>query len=167
DRKAGTHPSHALADFAGEYENAGYGVIKVVSKGESLELSVNKLGPYSLEHYHYDLFQVPEEPESVAAGEQFQFYMNKKGDIDRCAAALEPALGEDIVFTRVPEKVATEVLRTLVGDYLLNDQTVSVSFVREKLQLTLPGRPVYELLPTKGLAFDIKNLPGFSVEFQG
>jgi CubicO group peptidase (beta-lactamase class C family) len=166
DRKAGTHPSHALADYAGEYENAGYGVIKVLTKGESLELSVNKLGPYPLEHYHYDLFQVPEEPESVAAGEQFQFYMNKKGDIDRVAAALEPALGEDIVFTRVPEKIAAEVLQTLVGDYALNDKTVSISLVGGKLHLTVPGQPVYELIPSKGLAFDVKNLLGFSVEFQ-
>src|SRR5215475_12524698 len=166
DRRPGTHPSHSLADYSGEYENAGYGLIKVSSKGESLELSVNKLGPFSLEHYHYDLFQVPEEPESVAAGEKFQFFMNKKGDIDRIAAALEPALGEDIVFTRVPEKIATEVLQTLVGDYLLNDKTVTVSLVSGKLQLTVPGQPQYELVPAKGLTFDVRNLPGFSVEFQ-
>jgi CubicO group peptidase (beta-lactamase class C family) len=165
-RKAGTHPSHALAEYAGEYENAGYGVIKVATKGESLELSVNKLGPYPLEHYHYDLFQVPEDPESVAAGEQFQFYMNKQGDIDRVAAALEPALDEDIVFTRVPEKIAAEVLQTLVGDYVLDDKIVSISLVSGKLHLTVPGQPVYELLPVKGLAFDVKNLLGFSVEFQ-
>ena len=166
DRKPGTHPSHSLADYSGEYENAGYGLIKVSSKGESLELSVNKLGPFSLEHYHYDLFQVPEEPESVAAGEKFQFFMNKKGDIDRIAAALEPALGEDIVFTRVPEKIASEVLQTLVGDYLLNDKTVTVSLVSGKLQLTVPGQPQYELVPAKGLTFDVRNLSGFSVEFQ-
>ena len=34
------------------------------------------------------------------------------------------------------------------------------------LRLTVPGQPQYELLPTKGLAFDVKGLPGFSVEFQ-
>src|SRR5262249_19607781 len=117
-------------------------------------------------HYHYDLFQVPEEPESVAAGEQFQFYLNKKGDVDRVAAALEPALGEDIVFTRVPEKIAVEVLQTLVGDFVLNDQTVSIFLVGARLPLAVPGQPVYELVPIKGLAFEVKNLTGFSVEFQ-
>ena len=30
----------------------------------------------------------------------------------------------------------------------------------------MPGQPVYELIPSKGLAFDVKNLLGFSVEFQ-
>ena len=166
DRKAGTRPSHAVADYAGEYENAGYGVIRVANKGESLELSVNKLGPYPLEHYHYDVFQVPEEPETVAAGEQFQFYMNKKGDIDRVTAALEPALDEDIVFTRVPEKIPADILETLAGDYVLNEKTANISVVGGKLRLTVPDQPVYELVPTKGLAFDIKNLPGFSVEFE-
>jgi len=166
DRKNGTHPSHNIADYAGEYDNPGYGVIKVAGKGELLELSVNKLGPFPLEHYHYDLFQIPEEPESVAAGEKFQFYINKKGDIDRIAAALEPTLGEDIVFTRVPEKIATDVLQTLVGDYVLNDKIVSVSLVSSKLRLTIAGQPQYELVPTKGLAFDVKDLPGFSVEFR-
>ena len=165
DRKAGTHSSHNIADYRGEYENPGYGVIKIAGKGESLELSINKLGPFPLEHYHYDLFQAPEEPDSIVAGEKFQFYMNKKGDIDRIAAALEPAVGEDIVFTRVPEKINSDVLQTLIGDYVLNDMTVSVSLLSGKLRLTVPGQPEYELVPTKGLSFDFKHLPGFSMEF--
>ena len=34
------------------------------------------------------------------------------------------------------------------------------------LRLTVPGQPQYELVPTRGLAFDVKGLPGFSIEFQ-
>jgi CubicO group peptidase (beta-lactamase class C family) len=166
DRKSGTHPSHNLADFAGEYQNAGYGLIKVALKGEALELSLNKLGPFPLEHYHYDIFQVPDEPDSVAAGEKFQFEMNKQGDIDRVSSALEPSLGEDIVFTRAPEKIATEVLQSLAGDYVLNGQVVNMALINGMLRLTVPGQPQYELVPTKGLAFDVKSLPGFSIEFQ-
>src|SRR5215470_6909980 len=122
DRKPGTHPSHSLADYAGEYQNSGYGAINVALKSNGLELSLNKLGPVPLEHYHYDVFQVPEESDSVAAGEKFQFEMSKKGDIDRITAALEPSLGEDIVFTRAPEKLAAEILRSVTGDYDLNGQ---------------------------------------------
>ena len=166
DRKAGTHPSHNLADYAGEYENAGYGSIKVALKGDAVELSLNKLGPYPLEHYHYDIFQVPEDNDSFAAGEKFQFEMNKKGDIDRIAAPLAPALGEDIVFTRAPEKISQDVLQKLVGDYLLNDQTVTFAVVGDALRLTVPGQPQYELIPRKELSFDIKGMPGFSVDFQ-
>lgn len=33
-------------------------------------------------------------------------------------------------------------------------------------QWTVPGQPQYELVPTKGLSFDIKGLAGFSRGFQ-
>lgn len=165
DRKTGTHPSHSLADYAGEYQNPGYGTMKVAVKGDALELSLNKLGPYPLEHYHYDIFQVPEDSDSVAAGEKFQFEMNMKGDIDRIAAPLAPALDEDIIFTRAPEKISNDVLQKLAGDYLLNDQTVTFAVAGDVLRLTLPGQPLYELIPRKELSFDIKGMPGFSVEF--
>jgi CubicO group peptidase (beta-lactamase class C family) len=166
DRKTGTHPSHNLADYAGDYENSGYGKIRVSQKGDSLELTVNKLGPWPLENYHYDVFQVPEVSDSIASGEKFQFEMNKKGDIDRISAPLEPSLGEDIVFTRAAEKMATDVLQSLSGDYVLNGQAVNVALIGGVLRLTVPGQPQYELVPTKGLSFDVKGLPGFSVEFQ-
>ncbi|PYU15969.1 MAG: serine hydrolase, partial [Acidobacteria bacterium] len=149
-----------------EYQNAGYGAIKVGLKGDALELSLNKLGPYPLEYYHYDIFQVPEDSDSFAAGEKFQFEMNKKGDIDRIAAPLAPALGEDIIFTRAPEKISQDVLQKLAGDYLLADQTVTFAVAGDVLRLTLPGQPVYELIPRKELSFDLKGLPGFSVDFQ-
>src|SRR5438132_390099 len=166
DRKMGTHPSHNLSEYAGEYENSGYGKIRVNQKGDSLELTVNQAGPWPLDNYHYDVFQVPEDSDSVAAGEKFQFEMNKKGDIDRVSAALEPSLGEDIVFTRAPEKIAADVLQSVTGDYVLNGQAVSVALIGGLLRLTVPGQPQYELVPTKGLSFDVKGLPGFSIEFQ-
>jgi CubicO group peptidase (beta-lactamase class C family) len=166
DRKSGTQMSHPLADYEGEYENPGYGTIRVARKEATLELMVNQLGPFPLEHYHYDVFRVPEEPDSVAAGEKFQFEMNKKGDVNRLSAALEPSLGEDIVFIRKPQRVALAVLQALSGSYLLGEQTVTVDLVGETLRLTVPGQPQYELVPTRGLQFDVKQLPGFSVEFQ-
>jgi CubicO group peptidase (beta-lactamase class C family) len=115
DRKAGTHPSHDLAQYAGEYQNPGYGAVKVAVKGDSLELSINKLGPYPLVHYHYDVFQVPETSDGFAAGEKFQFEMNKKGDIDRFSVEFEPTLGEDIVFRRAPGKVSQAMAQGLAG----------------------------------------------------
>jgi len=166
DKKTGTHPSHDLKDYAGNYENPGYGLIKVAQKADALELSLNKLGPYPLGHYHYDVFQVPEDADTPAAGELFQFHINKKGDIHSISAALEPALPEDIVFTRAAEKISLDVLRTLAGEYLLNGMTVTVALAGDSLRLTVPGQPQYELVPTRGLTFDIKGMAGFSVEFK-
>lgn len=166
DRKTGTQPSHNLKDYAGDYENAGYGTIKVAQKGEALELSVNKLGPFPLEHYHYDVFQVPEEPDNVLAGEKFQFGMSKAGDINSIGAALEPTLSDDIVFRRAGEKLSTEALDSLTGEYLMGEMVATVSRAGNLLHLEIAGQPRYELMPTQGLKFDVKGMAGFSVEFR-
>src|SRR5260370_41568655 len=110
-------------------------------KGDALELTVNKLGAGPLENYHYDIFQVPEDSDSVAAGEKFQFEMNKKGDIDRVSAPLEPSLGEGIVFTRALEKIAIDVLQSLSGEYVINGQAVSAALIDGTLLLTVAGQP--------------------------
>ena len=34
------------------------------------------------------------------------------------------------------------------------------------LTLTVPGQPVYELVPYKGTEFNVKGLSGFSLEFK-
>jgi hypothetical protein len=86
--------------------------------------------------------------------------------IDSLSGVLEPTLGEDIVFMRVPERISKEVLQTLVGEFTLNDMTATVSLAESSLRLTIPGQPTYELVPTKGLVFDVKGLNGFSVEFR-
>ena len=54
----------------------------------------------------------------------------------------------------------------LAGDYLLNEQTITFAVVGDVLRLTVPGQPVYELVPRKELSFDLKSMPGFSVDFQ-
>lgn len=166
DKKTGTHPSHDLKDYVGNYENPGYGMIKIEQKGDAFELTLNKLGPYSLAHYHYDVFQIPEDADTPAAGELFQFHMDKKGDIHSIAAALEPSLPEDIVFTRAAEKISLDVLRTLTGEYALRGITATAALAGDSLRLTVPGQPQYDLVPTRGLMFDIKGRAGFSVEFK-
>jgi CubicO group peptidase (beta-lactamase class C family) len=166
DKKAGTHPSHDLKDYAGNYESPGYGVIKVGQKGDAFELILNKLGPYPLVHYHYDVFQIPEDSDGPAAGQLFQFLMDKKGDIHSISAALEPALPEDIVFTRAADKISADILPTLAGEYVLQGMTVTVALTGDTLRLTVPGQPQNELVPTSGMTFDIKEMAGSSVEFK-
>jgi len=165
DRKTGTHPTHPLEDYAGDYENPGYGTIKITLKGEGFEGALNTFKPFSLQHFHYDVFEIPEDSDSVAAGERFQFHMNKQGDIDTVSAALESSIGEDIVFHRIA-KLAPQDLQPLAGDYVLGELTGTVALVEGALRLSIPGQPQYELLPKRGLTFDVKGLPGFAVEFK-
>jgi hypothetical protein len=98
--KTGTSASHALTDFAGEYINPGYGTIEIAASGDVLTISLNRMGPFPFKRRHFDIFEVPEESDSIASGVVGQFYMNKDGEIDRLALPLAPTLPEDIVFTR-------------------------------------------------------------------
>jgi len=79
---------------------------------------------------------------------------------------LEAALKEDIVFKRVAQKLAKEMLLSLVGDYSLEGASAHVGLVGDSLQLTIPDQPSYDLIPAHDLIFDLKGLNGFSVEFK-
>jgi CubicO group peptidase (beta-lactamase class C family) len=164
--KTGTQPSHPIADFAGEYSNPGYGTVKIAQNGQELTIAFNQLEPYPFARVHYDIFAVPEEPESIASGTKGQFYTNWNGEIDRLSLPLVPTLPEGILFTRAPEKISKDMLLNLVGDYSLGNDTALVSLAGDTLQLTIAEEPSYDLLPTRGLSFNLKGLDGFSVEFK-
>jgi hypothetical protein len=131
---------------------------------QELTLAFNQLEPYPFVRAHYDVFELPEESESIAAGTKGQFLTNWNGDIDRLSMPLEPALKEDIVFKRVAPKLAKETLLSLVGDYSLEGASAHVGLVGDSLRLTIPHQPSYDLIPTHGLIFDLKGLNGFSVK---
>lgn len=166
-RKEGTSPSHALADYAGNYEHPGYGVVWVELVGNELKLTFNRMTS-PLKHFHYDVFEVPEDPLDRFQRMKVTFITNVKGEIGSLSIPVEPNVKE-IVFTRLPEKKMMEksFLETLVGQYELAGTTVTFSLKGDKiLILTVPGQPEYELVPTRGFSFDIKGLTGFSVEFK-
>jgi hypothetical protein len=50
---ANTHPSHPLAEFAGTYENPGYGPLQVMADGDRLSIVFNEM-TLPLTHAHYD-----------------------------------------------------------------------------------------------------------------
>ncbi len=167
-RKEGTQPSHPLADYAGDYEHPGYGVatIAVADNGE-LKFTFNRMTS-PLKHFHYDVFEVPEDPLDPFEKTKVQFLMSVNGDIDRVLVPLEPNVKE-IVFTRRAEKKMRErsFLEPLAGEYTLGATTVSVTLKGEDtLVLVVPGQPPYELVPARGLTFDLKGLTGFSLEFK-
>jgi CubicO group peptidase (beta-lactamase class C family) len=54
-RVPGTVPSHKLLDFAGDYENPGYGALKVALAKGVLDVTFNNIVT-PLEHWHYDTF---------------------------------------------------------------------------------------------------------------
>jgi hypothetical protein len=105
ERKPNTHPSHELElkEYAGRYENPGYGVIEVRPDGDGFAATFNKMS-FPLHHYQYDVFESPTDAAGAVDIGRLRFLNNMDGDIDGIAAPLEP-LAPEIIFTRIPEKM--------------------------------------------------------------
>jgi len=166
-RKEGTTASHPLEDYAGEYEHPGYRVARVALKDGGLLLTYNDLTT-PLRHFHYDVFEAPEDPLNPLEEIKAQFALNLQGDVEALALPFEPNVPA-IVFRRLPEKGMRErsFLEPLTGEYELGATTVTVSLKGDDtLMLVVPGQPPYELVPQRGLRFELKGITGFSVEFK-
>jgi CubicO group peptidase (beta-lactamase class C family) len=162
---AGTHPSHALGDYTGEYEHPAYGMVKIEMDGAHLKGTLHALSG-RLEHFHYDVFQFADVPGNPLGKEKVMFHTSLAGDIESLSAPIESSL-KDIVFTRVAVKPAHSALEALAGDYQIGPQTATVALAGDELTLSIQGQPPRTLAPVKGLRFNVKGLNGFSVEFKG
>ena len=164
-QKPGTHPSHDLQDYAGEYENPGYGIAKIALDGDRLKMSLNLLTS-PLRHFHYDTFEVPENPVDPLEKTKVMFGTDLAGNISSLSIPLQPDV-KDIVFTRRPESVSRSFLEPLIGQYDMSGLTATVSIEGEKtLVLVIPGEPKRVLIPRRGMTFDLQGLSGFSMEFR-
>ena len=167
ERIAGTLPSHPLESYAGDFEHPGYGVVSIRLDGDRLKGSRDSI-TFSLEHYHYDIFELAfaatEEQERL----KVSFTTNVKGDIDGFAAPFEPTVA-DIAFKRRPaqEMRQKSFLERFVGVYEIAGVSLTVTLKGENaLQASLPGQPDYELVPYKDTELTLKGLSGFSIAFQ-
>jgi hypothetical protein len=165
-RVPGTKPAHPLEAYAGDYENAGYGVLKVALAGGHLEATYNGI-TQPLEHWHYEVWNGAKgASDPVLEDMKFMFLTNMKGDVDSVEAPFEPEV-KDIVFKRRPDARMTDpaYLGTFVGRYELSGQIVTVSLRGSVLTLDVPGQPQYELVPDRLNEFNFKNLSIISVRF--
>lgn len=170
-RKEGTHPSHDLSEYAGEFEHPGYAKleIRLEGTGEARKLSL-KLNDVErpLEHLHYDTFQVPENPLDPFEKLRVTLPADAQGELSRVEANLEPNVPE-IVFKRVAEKrmFARTFLEPFTGAYDMPAQPMTVTLAGEDtLQIVFPGSPPRKLVPRRGTRFDVDELTGVSIEFK-
>ena len=98
----GTHPSHALDAYCGQYMNPGYGIMTISRVEDSLQCTYNDI-PSSLTHVHYDIFEL--NLERFEFKTRVSFATSEKGDIESLVVKLEPMV-KALVFTRLPEKEA-------------------------------------------------------------
>ncbi len=171
-RKWGTKPSHALAEYVGTYKNEAYGTIIIKLTKDTLIATFNGID-FKLKHYHYDYFTAIPVDEALADDEDLAmkgyFTTNIKGEIETFSLPLEPAV-KDIEFKKETKtiNVTKEDLEPFTGEYdLAGTMNVKVYIKGEKtLMVLVPGQPDYELLPVQENLFNLKIISGYSVRFE-
>jgi len=165
-----TKPTHALSAYEGRYHHPGYGSVTIRNQGDSL------FGRFSqqqiwLRHNNYDVFDAylltPNEPvDTSGSALPMQFKLSISGDIESLNMVLEPGL-QPLEFKKQPPEVAiaTSDLKKYEGDYTLSGMDVKVFIKGDKLHLSVPGQPQYELVPGGNHKFVLKGIPGYSVQF--
>ncbi len=149
DRVANTKPSHPIEDYAGEYEDPAYGVMKITRAQSGLAFDYHTI-KLPLEHYHYDRFDTPDDERYGTWS--VNFLTNPQGDIDKAVMSVDEG---EVTFVRRPETLSDQMLRQLAGTYETPTGAKFQIIVQDKgrLAFSFPGQPSDELIPYKGLKF--------------
>src|ERR1700758_1034541 len=161
DRVPNTKPSHALGDYAAEYENPAYGILKIGLQGDQLQFGFHEFH-FPMGHFHYDRFDTPDDEQYGKFSVNFR--TNPQGDVDQAVISLDQA---EVVFTRKPETLDAKLLEKLAGTYVTPSK-VKFEVVYQPgtgLALVFPGGPPQKLIPVKGLQFRTAQFADIIFEF--
>ena len=161
-RVEGTHPSHGLDDYVGEFEHPAYGVVAIAKKDAGLEFDFHKIR-LPLAHFHYDRFDTPDDEQDGQWS--VNFGTSPQGEIDRALISLDVA---EVVFNRrVPRELSLpETLQPYAGAYLTpTGAKFEVALRGGTLGVVRPGQPFQPLVPWKPRRFRIKEFSDVIVEF--
>jgi hypothetical protein len=162
-RVEGTKPSHALDDYAGEFEHPAYGVVTIARKEDALAFDFHKIR-LPLAHFHYDRFDTPDDEQDGKWS--VNFGTSPAGEIDRALISLDEA---EVVFNRrvPPELSRLDTLRPYAGDYLTPTGAKFRVVLQENgtLGVVFPGQPFRALLPWKPRKFRVKEFSDVTMEF--
>jgi len=149
DRVPDTKPSHPLSDYAAEYENPAYGIVKIGCKSEQLDFTFHEF-QYPLSHFHYDRFDTPDDEQYGRFSVNFR--TNPQGDISEAVMSIDEA---EVVFKRKPEVLDPKLLEKLAGTYLTPSQVKFEVLYQPGggLSLVFPGGPPQKLIQVKRLQF--------------
>jgi hypothetical protein len=170
-QKPDTKPSHDLKSYEGTYSQPGYGSFDLSLRNDSLFVTTVTRSLW-LRHDHYDVFTVfPIDPkdgiDTTDQNTKMQFNTNVSGDIESASINLEPSL-KPIMFTRAAKgkALSKDSLQSYAGDYEISGVTIKI-YTKDGsiLYMFVQGQPEYELVPIAKDKFSLKNLSGFSVQF--
>lgn len=162
--------THRLADYAGVFENKGYGKFEIKVIHDSL-MSMNDLRPVYFRHKTYDVYDLLLKDKhgfDTSNTLPARFEMDNKGSINQLVVELEGSV-KPIVFERIPEvkPVPKDSLKRYVGDYELAPGAIAKIYIKSDsvLYAFIQGQPEYELVPIDKNKFNIKILSGYTVLF--
>ena len=169
NRKKGTKPSLALADYAGTYSNPGYGNIEISFEKDQLSGKFNAF-ELNLVHYHFDQFDASIKSESNPRAEpfKFSFFLDGKGNVEKLTAPLQNGV-KDIEFKKETKSIAVKKseLEKYAGDYEFTPEAKAKFYIKnETLYAFIEGQPEYELEPVKKDEYKLKVISGYSVKFE-
>lgn len=163
----GTHPSHSLDAYVGDYHHPGYGRLKISIAGEGLELTYNGIVS-PLEHWHYNVWNGAEtDGDPTFENEKFLFRSDVDGNIAAVESTFEPSAAP-ILFKKKPNRQLfdPQYLSNLTGTYSIVDKTkLIVELVGDILTVTIPGQPTYTLEPDISGRFVFKEVRTLSLAF--
>jgi CubicO group peptidase (beta-lactamase class C family) len=165
-RRPGTTPAHPLAEYAGDYENPGYGVVKIALRDDKLTFTYNGIEA-PLGHWHYEVFSALKNPKDPAfEDEKVQFQTNVKGYVDSLAVAFEPRV-KPIVFTIKPDARLSDpaYLKRFAGEFELAGRSLSVRINGNTLMLDSQGQGTVTLIPYRNDTFKVKEQSELSIHF--
>jgi CubicO group peptidase (beta-lactamase class C family) len=156
-----TKPSHALADYAGAYENAAYGTMNIGLKDNQLQFDFHKIR-LPMTHFHYDRFDTPDDEQDGKSSVNFR--TNPQGDIDQALMSLDEA---EAVFVRKPAAIDPKLLSQMAGSYETpGGGKIQVTLTPGgQMSLVQPGQPPIALSHVKGLSFRMPQFSDLILEF--
>jgi CubicO group peptidase (beta-lactamase class C family) len=165
-KRPGTVPAHKLDEYAGDYRHPGYGDLKVTLQGGKLGFVYNGIAT-PLAHWHYETFNGLKADDPAFEDTKLTFRTDENGNVVGLIVPFEASV-DDIYFVKKPEARLSDpaYLKTLLGDYVLPTQTVTIGLKGDVLTLTIPGQPVYELVPEVGGEFSLKAAKVVRLRFQ-
>ena len=162
DQVPNTKPSHALADYAGDYEHPAYGILRIGEKDGQLQFDFHTF-QYPMTHFHYDRFDTPDDERYGKWS--VNFVTNPQGDVDRAVISLDEA---EATFTRKPQTLDAGLKSQMPGTYETPTGSSFKVVLNEEdgaLYIVVSGQPDEKLIYYKGLSFRIKEFSDVIFEF--
>jgi CubicO group peptidase (beta-lactamase class C family) len=156
-----TKASHALAEYAGVYENPAYGLMNIGLKDNQLQFDFHKMR-LPMTRFHYDRFDTPDDEQDGKWSVNFR--TNPQGDVDQAVMSLDEA---EAVFVRKPDAIDPKLLTQLAGVYETpGGAKIHIALAANGgLSLVFPGAPVIPLSHVKGLSFRTPQFSDAILEF--